>query len=312
MRITPCGLAASAALVAFVGASAASAQWIPTNAGSGADAEVREAFPSDNRGASTELATRVQNEGPPPGDGGDRNSLIYTRFDLSTVSIPPVFQTAFRLTYRNTNLTEPRIQDPSDPSVRTGLSVYGLNPMATGVAWGEATINYANAPGITPDGDIGTRDLNPDLTLLGTVEFPEIGNQNWLPVGGALVFQSPALDQFVADALAGGASTVTLVSHVTHDGTAPFSAWINFNYLFNPKEQTTLNADPNYDSDTSNPANPLGSPWSAADNSSGDFSPALLIQQGRTASDIPAASTLGVSLLIALMGCAGWVLLRLR
>ena len=31
------------------------------------------------------------------------------------------------------------------------------------------------APGLTLDGDVGTVDVNSDLTFLGTVEFPEIG-----------------------------------------------------------------------------------------------------------------------------------------
>lgn len=132
-----------------------------------------------------------------------------------------------------------------------------------------------NAPGVTFDGDVGTKDFNSDLTLLGTVLFPEIGTQNWLPVGGTLEFQSAGLNQFVSNAIDNGASELTLVCNILHTGDALFSDWINFNYLFNPKEQVTLNNDPNYDSDTTDPDNPLGSPWSGANNSTGLFSPSI-------------------------------------
>jgi hypothetical protein len=45
---------------------------------------------------------------------------------------------------------------------------------------------------------------------------------------------------------------------------------------------TTLNLDPGYDSDTTNPNNPLGSPWSGASNATdangfSPFSPQLII-----------------------------------
>ena len=153
-----------------------------------------------------------------------------------------------------------------------------------------------NAPGITFDGDVGTKDFNSDLTFLGTVSFPEIGSQNWLPVGEQIIFTSANLDQFVANALAGGATTVTLVSTVIHGGDAPFSNWTNFNYLFNPKEQTTLNSDPSYDADINDPNNPLGSPHSGADNSNGLYSPSLLI--------VPEPTTAMLSLL-AMLGVVG-------
>jgi hypothetical protein len=45
--------------------------------------------------------------------------------------------------------------------------------------------------------------------------------------------------------------------------------------LFVPKEQLTLNTDVGYDADTTNPSNPLGSPWSGASNveNAAGFSP---------------------------------------
>jgi hypothetical protein len=280
------------------------AEWIPTNSGSGADAEVRESNPTQNRGDSTEIASRVRNESPlgDVNDGSDRNSAIYTKFDLSGIEVPTPLTTAFRMTYRNNNLTGPRIQDTvtPNPNVRTGLAVYGLDPGADRADWDENTITYLNAPGISFDGDVGTKDFNSDLTFLGTVAFPEIGNQSWLPVGQQLIFTSAALDQFVAGAVEGGATTVTLVSTVIHGGDTPFSDWINFNYLFNPKEQVTLNNDPNYDADINDPNNPLGSPFSGADNSTGEFSPSLLI--------IPEPGTA----LLSLLAIAGLIGIRRR
>jgi hypothetical protein len=91
-----------------------------------------------------------------------------------------------------------------------------------------------------------------------------------------------------------------LVANIAHSGDTPFSNWKNFNYLFNPKEQVTLLTDTGYDSDTTNPSNPLGSPWSAASNASGDFSPALLLAV------IPEPASL------ALMGVAGMSILLSR
>ena len=148
---------------------------------------------------------------------------------------------------------------------------------------------------------MGTKDFNSDLTFLGVVEFPAIGTQNHLPVGGALIFQSVNLDNFVSNAIANGQGSVTLVANILHGGDAPFDGWRNFNYLFNPKEQVTLNNDSNYDADTTDPNNPLGSPWSGADNSNGDFSPALLLRVPE-----PGALTLG------LLALVGWAVYRHR
>jgi hypothetical protein len=74
---------------------------------------------------------------------------------------------------------------------------------------------------------------------------------------------------------------VTIVAGIVHDGKIPITDWRNFNYLFNSKEQTTLTIDVGYDSDTTNPNNPLGSPWSAASNAEdasgfSPFSPQLI------------------------------------
>ena len=265
--------------------SSVHAVWIPTNQGIGADAEVRESAPTENRGSNTELASRVKNEVPLGNsiDGQDRNSAIYVKFDLAGVSMPTNLETAFRLTYRNPDLIGSRVQDTvtSNPGIRTGLAIYGLNPAASGANWDESTITYLTAPGITFDGDVGTKDFNSDLTFLGSVAFPEIGSQNHLPVGGQLIFRSPNLDQFVTGVFArantnvfgNGHTPLTLVVTLIHGGDTPFTNWINFNYAFNPKEQTTLNAD-NYDPDGSGSVGNLY----GTNNSTGAFSPALLIQ----------------------------------
>jgi hypothetical protein len=177
------------------------------------------------------------------------------------------------MTYRNNNLNGSRIQDTStpNPDIRTGLAIYGLNNNSI-ANWDETTITYLNAPGITFDGDVGTVDLNSDLTFLGTVAFPLIGTQNHLPIGGELRFCSADLDVFVKNALDSDYTSVTLVAVLIHSGGAPFGNWLNFNYLFNPKEQATLNGD-NYDPDGQGNIGNLTS----TDNSTGDFSPALAI-----------------------------------
>lgn len=295
MRITTLGFLAAAVCAP---GSAEAAFWLPTNVGIGADAEVRESNPTQNRGASTEIASRVLNNFTlgNPNDNIDRNSAIYTKFDITGQAMPDDGKTAFRMSYRNNNLVGSRIQDTitPNPAIRTGLAIYGLSNADLG-SWDENTITYLNAPGITFDGDVGTKDFNSDLTFLGTVAFPEIGTQNHLPVGGFLEFRSAAFDSFLADAIANGRSSITLVSTVIHGGDAPFPNWLNFNYLFNPKEQVTLNSDPNYDADMNDPNNPLGSPWSGADNSTGDFSPQILL-----APEPASAAILGLLSLAAL------------
>lgn len=275
-KILSLAIAAMAVAQSAMGATI----WTPTNYGIGADAEVREEAPVTNRGSNTELATRIRNDVAlgDPNDGNDRNSAMYVKIDLADRAMPADGKTAFRMTYRNNNMNSSRIQDTvtPNPNVRTGIAIYGLNKQALG-NWDESTITYLNAPGITFDGDVGTKDWNADLTFLGVAQFPAMGTQNWNPVGGQLVFQSAHLDNFVNTAITAGWGSVTLVGTTLHGGDAPFPNWINFNYLFNPKEMLTLNADPNYDSDTTDPNNALGSPWSAASNANGEFSPSLLL-----------------------------------
>lgn len=253
----------------------------PTNYGNGADAEVRESNPTQNRGASTEIASRIKNEFPAgdASDGTDRNSVIYLQFDLTNLGNVTTTNSKLRLTYRNNNLNETRIGDADGmlPDFgAAGMVYYGI----PGTAFNEATITYNTAPGITPDGNVGTVDLNANAMFLGQRDFPAIGTQNWLPVGGAFDFGSASLDAFLANELAtnpSGVAVIAVMRRHTGDFDKAPSAWLNFNYLFNPKEQTTLNSDPSYDTDITDPNNPTGSPWSGADNSAGLYSPQLVL-----------------------------------
>jgi hypothetical protein len=132
---------------------------------------------------------------------------------------------------------------------------------------------------VDPD---GAGPLRAPLTPLGVALFPVLPPQNRLPVGGQLLFSNDALNNFVTLSLNAGKPTVTIVAAIAHDGKIPINDWKNFNYLFNPKEQVTLNTDTGYDADTTDPGNPLGSPWSAASNATdgsgfSPFSPQLIL-----------------------------------
>jgi hypothetical protein len=310
-------LASCLAFGAVVGmAGAAQAVIIPTSFGVGADAEVREDAPLTNRGSSNEIASRIIDNFPfgHANDGSDRTSLIYLKFDITGQPLLGGKTTAVSMTYRNTNLTPNRISDTAtpNPDFRTGLAFYGLHPDHSGNNWAEGTITYANAPGLQPDFNNGTKDLDtvdPDgagplvapLLPLGVKLFPALGTQNRLPVGGELKFASAALDAFVASALTKGKTTVTIVAGVVHDGKIPINDWKNFNYLFNPKEMTTLTVDTGYDSDTTNPSNPLGSPWSGASNATdangfSPFSPALHIVPEPASGLLVGVASLGLAI----------------
>jgi hypothetical protein len=270
---------------------------IATSKGSGADAEVRDHQPATNLGTSTELATRIlDNSAPGASDLNDRFSAMYLKFDITGQTAFANQTTSVRLSYRNSNLTPNRIHDMTPPGnnfdFRTGIAFYGLDRDHAGNNWSETTITYSNAPGIASDGNNGTKDydlVDPDgggplrapITPLGIALFPEVPPQNRLPIGGALVFSSDALNNFLVTSLNAGKTSVTIVAGIVHDGKVPINDWKNFNYLFIPKEHMTLNADVGYDSDTTNPNNPLGSPWSAASNAEdasgfSPFSPQLI------------------------------------
>jgi hypothetical protein len=282
-------------------ATAANAAIIPTSKGIGADAEVRDHQPTTNLGASTELASRIVDNFPVghATDGTDRFSAMYLKFDITGQTAIPNQETSVRLTVRNNNLGPNRLQDTTPPgnntAFRTGIAFYGLDRDDPGNNWAENTITYITAPGMANGGDFnnGTKDfdfVDPDgagplrapLSALGVVLLPAIGTQNHLAVGAEVLFSSTALNTFVTQSLNAGKTSVTIVAAVVHDGKVPVNDWKNFNYLFNPKEIQTLQADTNYDADTTDPNNALGSPWSAASNATdangfSPFSPQLII-----------------------------------
>lgn len=290
------------ALIALAPAAAQAATVIPTSLGVGADAEVRDHQGTTNFGASTELATRILDNAPfgHTNDGSDRFSAMYMKFDITGQVPLAMGETAqLRMTYRNTNLTANRLTDTSPPgnntAFRTGIAFYGLDRDDAGNSWVESTITYNTAPGLALGGDLenGTKDfdfIDPDgagplrapLTPLGVQLFPLLGTQNRLPVGGELLFSNTAFTNFINQSLIAGKTTVTIVAAVAHDGKVPVNDWKNFNYLFNPKEMTTLLTDTGYDADTTDPLNPLGSPFSGASNATdangfSPFSPQLIL-----------------------------------
>jgi hypothetical protein len=277
-----------------------------------------------NRGANSEIATRIRDttNGTPT---GDRTSAIYLRFNVAGVT-PADLATSdvsLELTIRNTNVVESRRNDfsPMFPGedahrVTQQFNLFGLNNFAhSNYDWAENAITWYNAPGITPDdpggtsgdgvdtNDSGKFNFNNDLGLLGTFGLPVVAPQNHLAVGSKVTFSDTLgrLHDLIEDAKAQGKSSITLVVATALDGfdaTAAESELIqstpqgmlNFNYLFNPKEQTVLTDDPGYDADSGGPIATTGSPFSCnggsspncplgtlGDNSGGAFSPALVL-----------------------------------
>jgi hypothetical protein len=253
---------------------------LPTNVGRGADAEVREAARSTNYGASTELATRYA--------AGVHNSVIYLQFDLQNVHPSQIHNTMLRLTYRNTNWSSGRVHDKDfvEPDLQhTGLQYFGV----PGAFFNEATITYNNAPGMTPDNVVGTKDFTAaSTTYLGIVLYHEIGPENHYPVGGALDFDGSfnppgsaeaTLDAFLLNELITNPQRVAVIAavHLAEGLPGEPNSWHNHNYLFNPKEQTTINVDPTYDSNDLDPNNPVGN-LNGGQPNSGQYSPQLLLR----------------------------------
>ncbi len=117
------------AAVLCIGTSAKALIIIPTNQ-NGADTELRESdmnattlapnvVPTAQRGNSTELATRANDDGV-EANNSDRSSMMYMKFDISGLpnhnSDPGFWATQnlfFRGYVRNTNLSNGRLQDES-------------------------------------------------------------------------------------------------------------------------------------------------------------------------------------------------------
>jgi hypothetical protein len=287
---------------------------IPTNQ-NGADAEVRESetgtptpiYPGVNRGTSFELATRLKDS---TSNSGDRSSADYLKFDISGLTAAdltanPYAALRLRVGAPNINGSRQIAPSPADPNqmVEMTFALRGLTNFALG-NWDENTITYYNAPGITPDAtqapnpvNPGEYDFNSDMPQLGTFKLPTVGVQNHLAVGSPVYYTEAAdgpLHQLILDALSAGQTSVTLVVHHGLDGflaatgespgTTPTSM-LNFNYLFIPKDITVIDNstgdnnlnDTGYDADTTDPNNPLGSPYLHASNATGVFSPTLIL-----------------------------------
>jgi len=227
----------------------------------------------------------------------------------------------------------------------TGVGAGGENgQQPTGITW-------TNAPGLTPACRIAVNctqgpsigiiedNINSDMKLLGTWQWPRTFPRNHLPVGLALDFTDDDIKQLILDAKTHGRDSVTLiVSHgldplnPANGGTQTPAGFLGFNYLAIPKEMLTLNDDANYDPDGGDPSinqtldnyhsvnNPtgdqeVGSPFSCSfnlttrpqctglgNNSAGAFSPKLIIQVPEPAS----------AALVALGLLAAWGIVRRR
>ena len=171
-------------------------------------------------------------------------------------------------------------------------------------------ITWYNAPGITPDSrttpaqDAGKFNWNSDMELLGQFTLPDPpGAAPPIPDGGArLPVGAPVyfgdndgfLRALIQRAKDNGRTTITLAVAVAIDGRQnetgetvqkTNTSMLNFNYLFNPKEKTTLENDNNWDPDGAGPLTPSGSPFSC-DGSTGA---GLTNCPGRTLGDNSAA-----------------------
>jgi hypothetical protein len=318
---------------------------IPTNQ-NGADAEVREeeinpnamGMPQGtNRGANTELASRLKDS---TANSGDRSSAIYLKFDISSITqndLDANAQAVLRMTVRNAaQLRWNRIlgrnpyygslpADDTNPEfvefvnnpanyTRALFNVYGLTNFAhPNYNWAENLITWYNAPGITPDSattplqDPGKYNFNSDMQLLGTFQLPDApppappamgSGSPYLAVGQAVEFADPngLLHDLIQNARNNGQDSLTLAVAYALNGhqnatgetiqTTP-NDQLNFNYLFNPKEQDAdsmtaglqLQNDPNYDPDGPNgPLPPGPGPFSGANNDNGRFSPSLILR----------------------------------
>jgi hypothetical protein len=200
------------------------------------------------------------------------------------------------------------------------------NP-ATGPLYGpEGSITFYNAPGITPDSrtspaqDPGKYNVNSDMRFLGQATLEDPGLPNAVPppypsVAGAgnaahcvgcvaLDFKDSqgALHDLIEEARLLGQTHITLAVHFALDAFQNATGemaqitpndFLNFNYLFNPKEMDAntsdmipfqLNTDPSYNTDWTDIDGMPGAdngmtgpgPYSGASNAGGQFSPRLV------------------------------------
>jgi hypothetical protein len=199
----------------------------------------------------------------------------------------------------------------------------GWNPATSPTFGPTGSITWWNAPGITPDSrttpaqQVGQYNFNSDMQLLGqaTLEAPGLPAAvpppyPSLPGAGsaalcvgctAIEFDDTLgrLHDLIEAAKAAGQTHVTIALAFANNAfqnatgeTAQVTPnnFLNFNYLFNPKEMDantsaaglTLNADPNWDPNWSDntpapgPTPPGPGPYSGASNDDGRFSPQLV------------------------------------
>ncbi|MBX3433360.1 MAG: DNRLRE domain-containing protein [Pirellulales bacterium] len=123
---------------------------ISTAIGAGADAQIGE-----NSGIAGGNGSGAQLNARWTGSGGASNELVLLRFDLDQIRPGTVTSSALELTaFRN--------------MASHTLRVYGLKHEVLGQDWDESTVTFADAPGVTFDGNSGTRSLNTaEVLLLG-------------------------------------------------------------------------------------------------------------------------------------------------
>lgn len=244
MKVLKCFLSVSLCVAL---ASEVSGRSVSTAFGNGADVEFRESQPTTARGTGSEIASRIAS--------GSRNSNIYLRFDVSSITPVELLNDITVQTHiRNNNLSNGRIQDSVDPvnNPNAGFDYYVLDPTSTGNNFDEGLVDPVTASttsmGYVLDGDFDTKPTgtpgapSAGLTYLGTQRFRDLdvaGGESNLPIGEAFNFTlGPGSDLHTAIATAQtvGFEVVTLALAVNHETSSANGNWLNFNYLFSPKE----------------------------------------------------------------------------
>lgn len=289
----------------------ADARVISTFDPGGADAELREAQPNSPRGTNPELGMRLASPDNPALQSGSHNGHVYLKFGIGSVTTEELnHPITVRTTWMLSNLNPNRIFDEADlvagdfqDRPRVSFDYFVLNPNHARADWNEATMVYGGpgtvladrAPGVQWDGNVNTKDLLIDadnLTFLGNNVMRSLARdgdgpdsnviENRIPLGEPFdITFAPGSPLHNAIVTAQGTThqTVTIVANLAHDNlTNMNTAWQNHNYVWNSRDKNPLNVDTGYDSDTTDPDNPLGSPWSGAENTAANpFAPQLIL-----------------------------------